>query len=224
MGIRISEMEEATTFGADDYVPIVTNGTNKKALGAKIKDFIAGFFATKNGDNITDDSAFRTAIGINAVNTPFVNTGTGMTAEDVQAGIEELNTSKANIDGSNIANPSAFRSNIGANASIFSDNFTATIATGINLNTTVYTKALTAGIYVVTSTLMFQTETSAEFKIGINGVNRVDLKKPSGGWFTTTVANVFEFSNASNLAIFASHNVGSNVAMLGNIQLVKLAS
>ena len=112
MGIRISEMEEATTFGADDYVPIVTNGTNKKALGQKIKDFIAGFFATKNGDNITDDSAFRTAIGINAANTPFVNTGTGMTAEDVQAGIEELNTSKANIDGSNIANPSAFRQNI----------------------------------------------------------------------------------------------------------------
>jgi hypothetical protein len=112
MGIRISEMEEATTFGADDYVPIVTNGTNKKALGAKIKDFIAGFFATKNGDNITDDSAFRTAIGINAANTPFVNTGTGMTAEDVQAGIEELNTSKANIDGSNIE-AASFRAALG---------------------------------------------------------------------------------------------------------------
>jgi hypothetical protein len=112
MGIRISEMEEATTFGADDYVPIVTNGTNKKALGAKIKDFIAGFFATKNGDNITDDSAFRTAIGINAANTPFVNTGTGMTAEDVQAGIEELNTSKANISGDNIADKATFRTNV----------------------------------------------------------------------------------------------------------------
>ena len=47
MGIRISEMEEATTFGADDYVPIVTSGTNKKALGQKIKDFIAGFFVSK---------------------------------------------------------------------------------------------------------------------------------------------------------------------------------
>ena len=44
MGIRISEMEEATTFGADDYVPIVTGGTNKKAIGQKIKDFIKGGF------------------------------------------------------------------------------------------------------------------------------------------------------------------------------------
>ena len=55
MGIRISEMEEATTFGADDYVPIVTSGTNKKALGAKIKDFIAGFFVSKSGDTMTGD-------------------------------------------------------------------------------------------------------------------------------------------------------------------------
>lgn len=55
MGIRISEMEEATTFGADDYVPIVTNGTNKKALGQKIKDFIAGFFVSKSGDSMTGD-------------------------------------------------------------------------------------------------------------------------------------------------------------------------
>lgn len=55
MGIRISEMEEATTFGADDYVPIVSNGTNKKALGAKIKDFIAGFFVNKSGDTMTGD-------------------------------------------------------------------------------------------------------------------------------------------------------------------------
>ena len=53
MGIRISEMEEATTFGADDYVPIVTSGTNKKALGSKIKDFIAGFFVSKSGDTMT---------------------------------------------------------------------------------------------------------------------------------------------------------------------------
>jgi hypothetical protein len=55
MGIRISEMEEATTFGADDYVPIVKNGTNKKALGQKIKDFIAGFFVSKSGDSMTGD-------------------------------------------------------------------------------------------------------------------------------------------------------------------------
>ena len=55
MGIRISEMEEATTFGADDYVPIVTSGTNKKALGSKIKDFIAGFFVSKSGDTMTGD-------------------------------------------------------------------------------------------------------------------------------------------------------------------------
>jgi hypothetical protein len=46
-------MEEATTFGADDYVPIVTNGTNKKALGQKIKDFIAGFFVNKSGDTMS---------------------------------------------------------------------------------------------------------------------------------------------------------------------------
>jgi len=78
MGIRISEMEEATTFGADDYVPIVTNGTNKKALGAKIKDFIAGFFATKNGDNITDDSAFRQNIGL-AIGTPTITPASGVT-------------------------------------------------------------------------------------------------------------------------------------------------
>lgn len=55
MGIRISEMEEAASFGADDYVPIVSNGTNKKALGQKIKDFIAGFFVSKSGDTMTGD-------------------------------------------------------------------------------------------------------------------------------------------------------------------------
>lgn len=69
MGIRISEMEEATTFGADDYVPIVTNGTNKKALGAKIKDFIAGFFVSKSGDTMTGD------LNINVTNakTKYIN-------------------------------------------------------------------------------------------------------------------------------------------------------
>lgn len=109
MGIRISEMEEATTFGADDYVPIVTNGTNKKALGQKIKDFIAGFFATKTGDNISDKATFRSAIEISATNTPFDKTGTGMSAENVQAGIAELSGNRALIDGSNIVDASAFR-------------------------------------------------------------------------------------------------------------------
>ena len=113
MGIRISEMEEATTFGADDYVPIVTNGTNKKALGQKIKDFIAGFFATKTGDNISDKATFRSAIEISATNTPFDKTGTGMSAENVQAGIVELSGNRALIDGSNIADKATFRNNIG---------------------------------------------------------------------------------------------------------------
>ena len=55
MGIRISEMDEATSFGEDDLVPIVKNGANKKALGSKIKDFIAGFFVSKSGDTMTGD-------------------------------------------------------------------------------------------------------------------------------------------------------------------------
>lgn len=53
MGIRISEMEEATSFTEEDYVPIVSSGTNMKALGTKIKDFIAGFFVKKSGDTMT---------------------------------------------------------------------------------------------------------------------------------------------------------------------------
>ena len=69
MGIRISEMEEATTFGADDYVPIVTNGTNKKALGQKIKDFIAGFFVSKSGDTMTGDLN----INSNNARTKYIN-------------------------------------------------------------------------------------------------------------------------------------------------------
>lgn len=113
MGIRISEMEEATTFGADDYVPIVTNGTNKKALGAKIKDFIAGFFATKTGDNISDKATFRSAIEISATNTPFDKTGTGMSAENVQAAIAELSGNRALINGSNIGDKATFRTNVG---------------------------------------------------------------------------------------------------------------
>ena len=44
MGIRISEMEEAASFGADDFVPIVSNGSNKKALGSKLKAFFKGGF------------------------------------------------------------------------------------------------------------------------------------------------------------------------------------
>lgn len=69
MGIRISEMEEATTFGADDYVPIVTNGTNKKALGAKIKNFIAGFFVSKSGDTMSGDLS----INSNNARTKYIN-------------------------------------------------------------------------------------------------------------------------------------------------------
>ena len=55
MGIRISEMEEAASFGEEDLIPIVKNGSNKKALGSKIKDFIAGFFVSKSGDTMTGD-------------------------------------------------------------------------------------------------------------------------------------------------------------------------
>lgn len=53
MGIRISEMEEAASFGEEDLIPIVSNGTNKKALGSKIKDFIKGGF-TASRAVITD--------------------------------------------------------------------------------------------------------------------------------------------------------------------------
>ena len=69
MGIRISEMEEATTFGADDYVPIVKNGTNKKALGQKIKDFIAGFFVAKDDNSRLITSLGQTFTDCNAVMT-----------------------------------------------------------------------------------------------------------------------------------------------------------
>ena len=58
MGIRISEMEEAASFGEEDLIPIVKNGSNKKALGSKIKDFIAGFFVAKD-----DNSRLITSLG-----------------------------------------------------------------------------------------------------------------------------------------------------------------
>lgn len=76
MGIRISEMEEATTFGADDYVPIVTNGTNKKALGAKIKDFIAGFFVNKSGDTMSGDLTVEKSNGEYRLKNPTVTINT----------------------------------------------------------------------------------------------------------------------------------------------------
>ena len=76
MGIRISEMEEATTFGADDYVPIVTNGTNKKALGAKIKDFIAGFFVSKSGDTMSGNLIVEKSNGEYRLKNPNVTINT----------------------------------------------------------------------------------------------------------------------------------------------------
>lgn len=79
MGIRISEMEEATTFGADDYVPIVTNGTNKKALGTKIKDFIANYFVKKTGDTFPASSV------------TYDNTTSGLSAANAQSAIDEVN-------------------------------------------------------------------------------------------------------------------------------------
>lgn len=90
MGIRISEMEEATTFGADDYVPIVTNGTNKKALGQKIKDFIAGFFVSKSGDTMTGDltveNTSNASYFISKSNNVTLNTSTtnNVTAQQVR--------------------------------------------------------------------------------------------------------------------------------------------
>lgn len=76
MGIRISEMEEATTFGADDYVPIVTNGTNKKALGQKIKDFIAGFFVSKSGDTMSGNLTVEKSNGEFRLKNPNVTINT----------------------------------------------------------------------------------------------------------------------------------------------------
>lgn len=76
MGIRISEMEEATTFGADDYVPIVTNGTNKKALGTKIKNFIAGFFVSKSGDTMSGNLIVEKSNGEFRLKNPNVTINT----------------------------------------------------------------------------------------------------------------------------------------------------
>lgn len=85
MGIRISEMEEATTFGADDYVPIVSNGTNKKALGTKIKDFMANYFVKKTGDTFPASSV------------TFDNTTSGLNATDAQGAIDEVNEARYQI-------------------------------------------------------------------------------------------------------------------------------
>lgn len=40
MGIRFSDMESASTFQANDIVPIVSGGNNKTITGGKIKDYI----------------------------------------------------------------------------------------------------------------------------------------------------------------------------------------
>ena len=61
MGIRISEMEEATNLGEDDVFPIVKNGSNKKSAISKIKDFISGFFVSKSGDTMTGDLTVNNA-------------------------------------------------------------------------------------------------------------------------------------------------------------------
>ena len=88
MGIRISEMEEATTFGADDYVPIVTSGTNKKALGSKIKDFIAGFFVSKSGDTMSGDLTVEKSNGDFVSKNPNVTINTtannGVTSSQIE--------------------------------------------------------------------------------------------------------------------------------------------
>ena len=88
MGIRISEMEEATTFGADDYVPIVTNGTNKKALGQKIKDFIAGFFVSKSGDTMSGNLTVEKSNGEFVSKNPNVTINTtannGVTSSQIE--------------------------------------------------------------------------------------------------------------------------------------------
>lgn len=83
MGIRISEMEEATSFGADDIVPIVRSNSNKKITGSKLKDFFANFFVRKTGDTFPAD------------NVSFDNTGTGLTSSDVEGAIKELATPTA---------------------------------------------------------------------------------------------------------------------------------
>lgn len=92
MSRRISEMDEAVSFGEDDLIPIVKNGANKKATGSKIKDFIGNFFVKKTGDTFPAGSV------------SFNNTGTDLTSNEVQALGVELNTKvngKANIDNNN---------------------------------------------------------------------------------------------------------------------------
>ena len=50
-----------------------------------------------DGSNIANPSAFRSAIGISATNTPFTNTGTDIVSTNVQGAIEEINTGLKNI-------------------------------------------------------------------------------------------------------------------------------
>lgn len=240
MGIRISEMEEATTFGADDYVPIVTNGTNKKALGQKIKDFIAGFFATKTGDNISDKATFRSAIEISATNTPFDKTGTGMSAENVQAGIVELSGNRALIDGSNIANPSAFRQNIGLGGETgINGYFDWATGSGVSVpnatRTDIYQKTITVtGVYMVQFIGNWDRKAGGSrvilvapnSKPQVNGGRRTSNTSFVGteaslDWFQEHV--FFQTLNAGDTLYFCAYqNSGSAITMYPIINIIRI--
>ena len=129
MGIRISEMEEAASFGEEDLIPIVSNGSNKKALGSKIKDFIAGFFVSKSGDTMTGKLTLGAAPSEN------MDAATKKYVDDADA-------TKANRDASNVTDGAAWRTAIGA-ASIPSYRFTqpsikVTLPSGNSLECDVY--------------------------------------------------------------------------------------
>lgn len=236
MGIRISEMEEATTFGADDYVPIVTNGTNKKALGQKIKDFIAGFFATKTGDNISDKATFRSAIEISATNTPFDKTGTGMSAENVQAGIVELSENRALINGSNIANPSVFRNNIGLPLDFVTKTATVSIASGYAYHDICGALSLSKGLWLVTYWAEFQENATGTRILVLSNSPNVNTDITNCSRLTANNNGTLYLTRFGNAVIFdgrladyiiylnASQDSGSSLSVRGSMRAIKLLS
>ncbi len=140
MGIRISEMEEATTFGANDVVPIVSSGSNKKITGTKIKNFVVNntpIVISDEADSI--DCPYRIHTTVCDVT---ITPGTWIIFYHSSFGTGSLTGSRRMyLTNSSTSTTIRYTSRITARAADLATDITGAVAVTVDANTGIYLRA-----------------------------------------------------------------------------------
>ena len=97
---------------------------------------------------------------------------------------------------------------------------------GSSANTSLITKTLTAGTYIVNVVVTYEQSVSAGFKIGYyRGSNyyvRAELSKPATGYTTLSFTEIFNFGSSATIGIFGAHTHTSAISTSGFLNILKI--